>query len=133
MRWSWGADDYVVKPFRPRELIARCAASTAASGASRLPGNKTRRQIRQLALRPGSQFQPGQAERNPQRRQASAVGSASPPNHILTRRQLLRRPAWPPRPSIRPAHPAAAAWENPKHARLIKTVSRLHLAPRHWS
>ena len=35
--WRWGADDYVIKPFSPRELTARVKAVLRRTGATQSP------------------------------------------------------------------------------------------------
>lgn len=126
-----GADDYVVKPFEPRELIAR-----ARSILRRYPGvvAPTADPALRVAEFAGWRFEPGSNTLTSPGGQQDTLSTAEAqllsvllahPNHILTREQLLGGrdvSALDRSIDLRISRLRRRFEENPQHARLIKTV-----------
>ena len=126
-----GADDYVVKPFEPREMIARVRSILRRyPGPVLLPANPDLR----VAEFAGWRFEPGSNTLTSPSGQEETLSTAEAqllsvllahPNHILTREQLLGGrdvSALDRSIDLRVSRLRRRFEEDPQHAKLIKTV-----------
>jgi two-component system, OmpR family, response regulator len=126
-----GADDYVVKPFEPRELIARARSILRRYPGVVAPSADPAQRVAEFA---GWRFEPGSNTLTSPDGQQDTLSTAEAqllsvllahPNHILTREQLLGGrdvSALDRSIDLRISRLRRRFEENPQHARLIKTV-----------
>ena len=107
-----GADDYVTKPFNPRELLARIRAILRRAAARRSPQNRRRRPATasidgRWTRRAGSSSTRGARRPRSARRVPLLMAFVERPGRVLTRDQLLDIP---PGGRRKPSTAASTIW-----------------------